>query len=220
MTGTGKERQRGFTLLELMISMALLALIIVITLGALRLGSRSMAAGERKMEINERFRTAIAVMDAQIQSQMPLTHEEDGNKAYYFQGDGTTLQMATSHSLWGGKNGAVIVAYRVETDNAGRQTLYAVEHTPGMEEKREARLFTGASEISFEYFSPDPASEDGKQSERWTDETAIPEEIRLHLRYDAQDLLFRFPVRARGDMASTLMTPYSPTAAPKQRGTP
>ncbi len=74
---------RGFTLLELLISLSLLALIVVIMMGAMRISSRSVTVAERKMDAQERFRTVLAVMDAQIQSHVPLTYEEDGNKKYY-----------------------------------------------------------------------------------------------------------------------------------------
>ncbi len=69
---------RGFTLLELLISLSLLVVIVVIAMGAMRLGSRSVAAGEKKMNDRERFRTVLSLIDAQIQSQLPLTYEERG----------------------------------------------------------------------------------------------------------------------------------------------
>ena len=88
--------EAGFTLLELLISITLLVVIVTITMGAMRMGSRSVASGERKMDTQERFRTVLSLMDAQIQSQVPLTYEEDGKKRYYFSGDGKTLRFSTN----------------------------------------------------------------------------------------------------------------------------
>src|SRR3990172_5022328 len=99
----------GFTLLELLIAMTLLVLIAAITMGALRLASRSVEAGERRMENQERFRMATAVMDAQIQSHLPLTQAKDEFRKYYFRGDDKTMRVATSYSIWGGRQGFVIV---------------------------------------------------------------------------------------------------------------
>ncbi len=68
----------GFTLLELMISISMLVIIIVIISGAMRLASRSIADGERKIEALERLRTSFSIINAQIQSGMPLMYSDQG----------------------------------------------------------------------------------------------------------------------------------------------
>ena len=108
-------------------------MIVVIAMGAMRLGSRSVAAGEKKMDDQERFRTVLSLIDAQIQSQLPLTYEEAGNRKYYFRGDGKTLRFSTSYSIWSGRKGYVIVDYRVEADDSGREVLSASEQIPGID---------------------------------------------------------------------------------------
>ncbi len=198
--------KKGFTLLELLIAMTLLTLIVTITMGAMRLASRSVEAGEGRMEIQERFRMVSAIMDAQIQSQLPLTYEEEGVRINYFRGDKQTLRLATAHSLWGGRRGHVIVDYRVET-GAGGQSLMASEQTPGIEGSRETPLFTAVSEISFEYYHKDPAEEVGKWSGEWSDETTIPEAVRLYVRYGPKKYFFLFPVRTQGERVPVPLTP-------------
>ncbi len=69
---------RGFTLLELMISISMLVIIIVIISGAMRLASRSITAGEKKIETLERLRTSLSIINAQIQSGTPLTYSDQG----------------------------------------------------------------------------------------------------------------------------------------------
>ena len=109
-------------------------MIVVIAMGAMRLGSRSVAAGEKKMNDRERFRTVLSLIDAQIQSQFPLTYEEAaGNRKYYFRGDEKTLRLSTGYSIWSGRKGYVIVDYRVESDGSGREVLTASEQIPGIE---------------------------------------------------------------------------------------
>ena len=68
----------GFTLLELIISISMLVIIIVIISGAMRLASRSIADGERKIEALERLRTSFSIINAQIQSGMPLMYSDQG----------------------------------------------------------------------------------------------------------------------------------------------
>jgi prepilin-type N-terminal cleavage/methylation domain-containing protein len=189
--------ERGFTLLELLISMTLLVVILVITLGALRISSRSVAAGEKKMESQERFRTALSILDAQIQSQVPLTYEEDGQKKYYFSGNRKTLRLSSNHSIWGGQKGYVVVDYRVEADHTGKEVLYASEQIPGIEGRQDTRLIE-ATEISFEYFHKDPTEEQGKWMDQLSDGTTIPEKIRFQMINGTKSLSLVFPVRVRG----------------------
>ncbi len=203
------RNRKGFTLLELLIAMSLLVLIVAITMGAMSLASRSVEAGEKKMETAERIRTVTALLDAQIQSQMPLTYEKDGNKINYFQGDGTALRLATSHSVWGGRQGCLIVDYRIRVDGDGQKTLSVVEQTPGIEGMREALLFARASEISFEYFGSGTKDEKPYWQDQWSDEISLPQAVRLHLEYGPKKILFLFPVRAE---AATVRVPATPVS--------
>ncbi|MCK9196929.1 MAG: prepilin-type N-terminal cleavage/methylation domain-containing protein [Syntrophales bacterium] len=200
----GNQRQmlasfRGFTLLELLISMTLLVLIVVIAIGAMRLSSRSVVAGEKKMEAQERLRTVLSTMDAQIQSHIPLTYQEEGNKKYYFRGDKKTLRFSTNYSIWNGRNGYVIVTYKVEGDPGVHEVLSASEQVPGLEGLRETRFMEG-SLISFEYFLKHPAEEQGKWVEMLSDGLAIPEKIRVRVTQGTKQLSLVYPVRVGGKM--------------------
>lgn len=197
---------RGFTLLELLISMSLLVLIVAIAAGALRLGSRSVGAGEKKMDAQERLRTVLSTMDAQIQSHSPLTYEEDGNKKYYFRGDGKNLRFSTSYSIWSGRRGYVIVTYKVEVDPRGHEVLSASEQVPGLEGLRETH-FMEASLISFEYFLKDPTEEQGKWVEMLSDGFAIPEKIKVHVTQGTKQMSLIFPVRVGGKMMTVQSGP-------------
>ena len=189
----------GFTLLELMISMSLLVLIVVIAGGALRISSRSVAAGEKKMEAEERFRMVLSTLDAQVSSHIPLTYQEEGNKRYYFRGGEKTLRFSTCHSIWGSRRGCVIVTYKVEDHADGYEVLSAVEQIPEHEGLQETRLLN-ASAISFEYYLRDAAEEQGKWVDTLFDGLAIPEKIRVRITRGSSQLTLVFPVRVVGNM--------------------
>jgi prepilin-type N-terminal cleavage/methylation domain-containing protein len=202
----GKQRRfpasdSGFTLLELLVSMTLLALIVAITMGAMRLGSRSVAAGEKKMEDQERLRTVLSMIDAQIQSQVPLTYEEEGNPKYYFRGDARTLRFSTNYSIWGGRRGYVIVEYKVEADDSGKDVLHASEQIPGMEGRWNTRLID-ANGISFDYFYRDPTEPEGKWMETLSEGSVIPEKVRIRMVRKTGNISLVLPFRVRRAMAS------------------
>jgi prepilin-type N-terminal cleavage/methylation domain-containing protein len=194
----------GFTLLELIVSFAIIGIIILIIIGAMRLGLRSVNSGEKRMASLERFRTSLNIIDSQIQSEIPLTYVEDVNTKYYFKGEREFMQFSTNYSIWGGEKGYVIVTYMVEPGENGKQVLYASENLVGLDAKRDTKLFDNFEEIYFEYFFKDPTEEEGEWVEQWTDDVNIPEKVRLHLIEGTRDLSIIIPFRARGSLSQTL----------------
>jgi general secretion pathway protein J len=190
--------ERGFTLLELLIAMVLLAVTVVVVTGAMRLGYRSLEKGDRKIESLERMRTSLSIIDAQIQSFSPVTGEGKTEKELYFEGSEESLKLMTNYSIWGGRKGYVRVEYRVETGENGRQSLHAIENTVGLETQRETLLFQDFDRIYFEYFYKDPTEEAGEWVTSWSDPENVPRWARLHLLEGAKDTSMIIPVRVQG----------------------
>jgi general secretion pathway protein J len=198
------RRDCGFTLLELIISIGLVGIIILITAGAMRLGARSIASGEKKIESLERIRTSLNIIDSQIQSEIPITYDEEGVRKYYFKGEREFMQFSTNYSIWGGEKGYVIVTYKVESGDYGKQALYASENIIGIDEARETKLLDAFDGIYFEYFYKDPTEEEGEWVEQWTDNVNIPEKVILHLVEGTKDLSMTIPFRTRGSLTLIL----------------
>jgi prepilin-type N-terminal cleavage/methylation domain-containing protein len=207
---------RGFTLLELMLSVVIISLIILIIVGALRLGFRSVESGEKKVESLERVRNAVTILESQIQSEMPLSYTENGEKKTYFRGNRNSLDMATNFSVWGGEKGYVVARYQVTQDTNGRQTLWVKENIIGQETSRETRMLDQAADFYFEYFvrdtSKDPSDEAGRWVEEWVDDEALPtteklEKIKFHLRLENRDLEWIIPLKGRGGLNAAAAFP-------------
>jgi len=129
---------------------------------------------------------------------VPLTLEDGGVKQYYFVGEKDSLKFSTNHSIWGGQKGYVIVSYRVETDDQGKQRLIASEYKVGMENQKETRLLEGFKEITFDYYRQDAVDEEGEWVTQWEDEEMMPTRIRLNLLWGANSLSYIMPVRVGG----------------------
>ena len=201
--GPAAGSTRGFTLLELLISIVLLLSVVLIASGAMRLGQRSIASGDRKVERLERLRTTISVLDAQIQSAVPLTYEEDGVRQYHFRGDAATLRLATNHSLWGAEKGYVVASWRVERGADSKASLFLTEQIVGTERTREARLLEGLDEMSFDFFQRGFTGGTDQWVEDWRNATDLPGKVRIRMASGAWKMALVVPMRATGTLAPT-----------------
>ena len=195
----------GFTLLELMISIAIVGMMVFILMAVLRLGFRSVEAGEKKMESLERIRVSLNWIDAQIQSEIPLTFEENGENQYYFKGQPVSLEFSTNYSIWEGEKGYVVVSYQVTEGLQGKRALWASENRVGQKVKKAIRLLDLFDEIYFEYFYQDPTEEEGQWIDEWTETAFFPEKIRLHLIRGGKDLSLILPMKT-GKAVATIQT--------------
>ena len=189
--------QGGFTLLELLISITLVGIIVIVISGAMRLGFRSIETGDKKIESLERKKTSLNIIDSQIQSQIPLTYDEDGSKKFYFNGDRGSMTFTTNYSIWSGQKGYVLVNYSVGDDMHGRKKLLAVENTIGTAAGRETHLLEALDDLYFEYYYKDPTAEKGEWVDEWTDNTKVPEKVRLHIVEGSKDLSMLIRLRVR-----------------------
>jgi general secretion pathway protein J len=189
---------RGFTLLELLIAITVLSLIVVIVGSSMRLGFRAADAGERKIESLERLRRSVTIIDAQIQSAIPLTFSNQTERRTFFRGDKEGLRFVTTYSIWGGQTGDVVVNYRIGPDPQGKQTLYATENVVGTDAVLETRLLTDCEAIDFSYFEKGFTGGEGKWVDQWTEEVLVPDWIKLHFRYRNRDYSVISPTRVKG----------------------
>lgn len=197
MNNTGRRGlgSRGFTLLELMIAIAITAIIVVIVAGAMKLAIKSVDRGEKRINALERMRTSINIIEAQIQSMTGLTYDDNGEKKRYFDAGGNSLKFSTDYSIWGGQKGYTVVSYTIESGNDGRQTMKATETIAGMSNAMETPLLGAFDKIYFEYFYKGPTDEKGKWTDEWTDDVNIPDKMKLHLVSGQNDFALIIPVR-------------------------
>lgn len=200
---TFKGSSAGFTLLELMISIAIFGIMVFILMGVLRLGFRSVEAGEKKIASLERVRASLNVINAQILSAIPLTHEINGETKVYFNGDRTSLELATNYSIWEGEVGYSVVSYRVTEGDGGKWSLWASEGKVGQGARREIKLLDRLDDLYFEYFYMDPTDETGKWVDQWTEPNPAPEKIRIHWTDGGKEISLIFPLKT----GRSLVTP-------------
>ncbi|QTA80618.1 Prepilin-type N-terminal cleavage/methylation domain-containing protein [Desulfonema limicola] len=116
---------QGFTLLELMISMTIIAMIMLIVYASLRISINSWEKGEKKMLSSQQYRIVLNL----IQTQLASLYSDsiiNGEKKIYFKGDETSLEFLSGVSMVpGNKYGIVYVRYQVSSDqNSKKMSFY------------------------------------------------------------------------------------------------
>jgi prepilin-type N-terminal cleavage/methylation domain-containing protein len=115
------KQSRGFTLVELVIAMTLMALIAVGLSGVLVIGARSASSAERKTEQARRYRVATELIVRQIRSTAALRLPEDesdelseGEDIAYFLGESDRLSFITAAPQAPENSGLAVVDLWVE----------------------------------------------------------------------------------------------------------
>lgn len=197
----------GFTLLELMISILIIGMIAGILTGALRLGINTVNSGEEKISSLQRLGSSVNIINAQIQSLSPLTFIDDGQERYFFEGDGESIRFSSNYSVWSGQQGYVLVGYRVEKGDDGKQSLYVTESLIGSETMRETMLLDSLDMVEFEYYYHSPLEEAGEWLTGWDDALSLPGKVRLTLMRGSDDYSLVIPVRVAAALPGGILQP-------------
>jgi prepilin-type N-terminal cleavage/methylation domain-containing protein len=177
--GTG-----GFTLLEVVLAMAALALMAAICYGAFHLGIRAVQRGELAVVTAERLRVAMDVLIRQIKSTKAqcATNREEETDWTYFTGYAREMRFTTAAGQLAG-GGLVDVVYRVENGPTGpRLMMYETPHGSsdrlGLENdvaanQRSAVLLDNFRALAFQYHN--------RNDEDWQDAYVSSEDDPLPL---------------------------------------
>ena len=159
----------GFTLLELLISMTILALIFMAILGAIRVGTKSWESGELRAEENQRTRTLFDTLARELTMLYPLRiqAQELDKDVIVFRGKSDSLAFATLPQSYGAapfSHMIRIVNYSVDPDRGLTSTesypLVGPATAFATQEGRAKGLDERVTEARFRYLVPEGRPEE------------------------------------------------------------
>lgn len=83
----GRDYVAGFTLVELLVAIAILGILITATAGSLSLGSHAWDAGIRRADHNENRRASFNYLRRQMLQIVPISWQESNHRSLAFEGD-------------------------------------------------------------------------------------------------------------------------------------
>lgn len=178
---------RGFTLLEVVLAMSVLALVTMVCYGAFHLGIRAVERGEVAVVSAQRLRVASDIIIRQVKSVVPYPARDKDLEIYpYFLGTPRSLSFITANGLQGG-GGLYRIVYQVMEDPKRlvfTETPYFSPDVLGAEDfdatgGRTAVLLDGFTGLEFKYLLNDGA--DVEWRDRWSgkEEEMLPVAIRV-----------------------------------------
>jgi len=157
------EKELGFTLLELLLALSLMAVLITLMFGAFYSGSRAWEKGEQLTRSQQFLRVVPELVRKQLASvSMPETIKEDG-KWFFLRGDDKFVEFFSNVSLYPQADaGLVYVRYRITAmeDQLVKlsffeQDMYLLDadKLPDIEETSYVDLLSGYTSMSFAYLT-------------------------------------------------------------------
>ncbi|MBA8882488.1 prepilin-type N-terminal cleavage/methylation domain-containing protein [Dokdonella fugitiva] len=176
----------GFTLLEVMLAILLLALLLAGSYGAIRTAVHAMHSGESAIDRTNRLRVAQEFMRHQISRIMPLPfgRDESTNTNLIFEGRRDFIRFVAPMPGYLSKGGPYVQTLAFKGGRGGRQLLFNDEMLNGFDpeaksDNEPSLLLDQIEEGHFEFRTLDENGELTDWSDDWDDPSMTPVMIRI-----------------------------------------
>lgn len=179
------KQQRGFTLAEMIVALAVSALLVSLTYGALRIGIRSWDASQENVDRMDTLRVGWQAVHASLNEAVIRFDPFGEEEGIMFKGEADQLTFTANMPSHLGLGGVYIIElYRdethAETPFVLRRTLWAEHLQQELENKpQQAQLAEAVEKLIFRYFGTIDEEERPAWHENWNGQSTLPSLIRL-----------------------------------------
>jgi general secretion pathway protein J len=177
------QDSEGFTLVELLVVLALTGLLVVGLYQTFRIGSRAADRANPDQDAAMQFALMQDFMDREIAAAVPLPIPADPAQAIQFDGEADAISFAALPPAFLELGGFHLLHLRLN-DGRIQVSLEPLPHGPSAPEPSAPRpsvLMDRVSKISFAYFGVPAPNEAPGWNERWADRPDLPVLIRLRI---------------------------------------
>jgi general secretion pathway protein J len=189
-----RRAQAGFTLIELVVAMALLATMMLLLYGGLNFALRGWDAGDANGRRTADRRIGENFLRREISELFPMRWKEPNVVKFAFEGEKDRLRFVSSRPAGISQGGLSLVGLAVEQESGASRRRNLVMHRamPDDEAKSFAPLdaaegtvlIAGVDSIAFEYFGSENDFNPPQWGDTWKWSYRVPEIIRLRIRTD------------------------------------
>ena len=194
---------RGFTLLEVMLAILLLAMLLAGTFGAVRTATKATQSGEAAVDRINRMRVAQEFLRHQLSRMMPLGFDRDDSTGmnFVFEGDEKSMKFVAPMPGYLSKGGPYVQTLELERDGRGLALSFTNSMLNGYDPQalgggiRSSRrskndrsepvvLLNQIRRGHFEYRGFDEQGKLDRWTDRWKDPSLTPVMVRVVLEMD------------------------------------
>jgi general secretion pathway protein J len=184
-------KQRGFTLLELLIAITLLGFILVILFSGLRLASRSWDTGvERATQTNDMRLVENLIRRAIAQIHPVVWQQEAAEPRLSFTGAREAMVFTAPLPAQAGIGGIYLMSLEVGDTEEGKRLLLRRQpyrqDVQALEDRAETTVLAeGVTQVSFSYFGSENPDDPPRWVTEWQSPMRLPQLIRVSFSSDA-----------------------------------
>ena len=190
------KKHKGFTLIEILVSLTLLGLIFLLLFNSLHTANKSWIAGEKKISQNDETRLAAIFIRRQLTHALPVMWINQKKQQLLFKGNEDQLSFASTLPAHRGGGGLNLITIKVEQqDSENKQLILEYQNiNPDMEsitfqdatpEQNKAILLSDIESIELNYFGSAQPNQPSDWHDDWTDQKNLPQLIRLQIHSSA-----------------------------------
>jgi len=187
-----RRSARGFTLLETVVALTLLAVMLGMLFAGLRTGIRAWDAGSGRGDRADQVLLAWSFVRKELTAAFPWRFKDPLAVKLAFKGERGTLRFVSMRPAEIGGGGLAFVSFEIEDSRGAERTgrivmrraFAAAEHRDfsPLEEAEKFTLLEGVTEARFEYFG----SENDATPPSWSDKWDFPQRLPTHVRLEAK----------------------------------
>lgn len=189
MNGAMKRRARGFTLIEMIVALSLLAFGLALVFGTLRGASKATENAEIAAQRAERLRAVQGFLRAQLSAALPIAFAFDleNGRPIYLRGSERKLEFVSTMPGYLARGGPYMQTLELVDGEKGQKLLFKYQMiTPdaALDSEREpAVLLDGIAEGGFEFRTLEQSGGPGPWQPEWETLALLPPLARLNLRF-------------------------------------
>ena len=182
------QKSGGFTLLEVLMAVTLLALLLAGAYSGIQTSVRAMHAGERVIERVDRVRTVQEFLRHQLSRIMPLAYDQSPSGNYVFEGDRSYMRFVAPMPGYLGHGGPYVQTLALTPAPDGLRLVFSGAMLNGYDPQQEKTaerdpvvLLDRIRDGAFSYRMLDDQGQLAPWSTRWDDPTVTPLMVQIEL---------------------------------------
>lgn len=185
-----RTRAAGFSLLEVLMALVLLAVLLAGAFSGIRAATKAMESGERTIDRSNRLRITQEFLRHEISRTLPLAfgHDKDSGANFVFQGEHDFVRFVAPMPGYLSRGGAYVQSLELARGRNGLQLLFTHQMLNGFDldemkpgDVEPVVLLDGIKEGRFEYRTFDDQGRLGDWTDAWEDPSRTPLLVRIDL---------------------------------------